>query len=191
MKIERNRLPNLLLFSLGIGCVAGALLFSPGVASAQSPGSTPGGQSLFGIFYENGQATINGQPQQAFPDPTTGAPTWILPFSVVAGDVLGKENADLSSDLLRFPDVTGGGISDRVMLFSDLDADSPGDMADVGIPAVLQPNLVSLPEVGGFIDYDVPGGIVDYHVFSEVPEPTSLVLLGLGALLLRRRRVSI
>ncbi|HEY7087216.1 MAG TPA: hypothetical protein VH518_03945, partial [Tepidisphaeraceae bacterium] len=122
----------------------------------------------------------------------------------IAGDVLVFENATTGtlSDLLRFtPD-------GHLLVYSDLpEAGETPDLADVGIPASRQTNLVNVLETGsegglngvfgytptpnqpGYIPY-FTGAVVVYNFTSDVPEPAMLTLVGAfsAAAMLRRRR---
>jgi hypothetical protein len=115
------------------------------------------------------------------------------PALTVAGDVLLLEASGVPSDLLRFDGVGG------VFFFSDLEPNEPNpDMADVGIPQWFNP--VVLNELGSEGDngalytpaagqpgFDLSGQFPDsqYLILSDVPEPTSALLLFAGAALWR------
>ena len=177
--------------------------------------SAYGAPALFTFdFDENGAGSVdlrNGAgfislQGQLMPDPTqAGDPmvlTYLLPDLVVNGDVRIGDNASqtILSDVLRFTDANGdltGRTADRMIFYS---ADGPGgpDLADTGLPSTL------FPEDDGFGPVEsangsftwAPGGPTDdvFNGVSEVPEPGTLALLGLGggALLCaaRRRRIA-
>lgn len=130
------------------------------------PGTPLSGAQLIATVNEDGTATINGLPAQSFPDPNTGAPTWILPVSVVPGDVIFIEDPTGGSDVLRFPEVAAG-ISDRMILYSDpAEPGTKADMADVGVPTQFQTNRFRIPELGPPTVY--PAGSATYNVNSDV-----------------------
>lgn len=152
-------------------------------------------------FDENGGGSV--------PYGTNPSLYYVLSPNVTVGDVVIYENPEqtILSDLLRFtniddpthPETTIG----CVFVYSDI---GDNDLADVGIPTDRQSNLLSLTENGtegswngldaytptyitgsgfqpGYIDGDDT-----YHFTSNVPEPATLCLLGLGALSLIHRK---
>ena len=154
---------------------------------------------------ENGSAYITASqpfPYALAPEPNSGITTleYTLPFAGVAGDLLLTEpGSSAISDVLRFDG------NFHVFFFSDLD---PGQsqLADVGLPPLpyLTPN-VTLSESGteGVLTYvyytptstepgfksAAPG--TTYYIVSDVPEPSVMILGGLGGgmlLLLKSRR---
>lgn len=151
---------------------------------------------------ELGNGSFNGAPLTSglLTDPFSGMTTlaYQLPFPGVPGDVQliepGVPQPNIS-DVVRFDG------NFHLYFFSDNTDGPPFDPADVGLPppsAALQ--SVVLLEVGpegnngaywnpGFTG---PGGNTagaDYFFVSDaVPEPTTLALVGLGGLLLTRRR---
>jgi hypothetical protein len=136
---------------------------------------------------------------------------FILPYSVAEGDVVLYEDASFQvvSDVLRFVNVgdTTAPIG-RVYVYSDLPEAGelpPYDLADTGIPTSFMNNMVQVDEEGteggwNGVSYtpqlvvgapSQPGymdGGVTYNFTSDVPEPATICLLGLGALSLLRRR---
>jgi hypothetical protein len=157
-------------------------------------------------------------PCSQIPDPGPGGLNNALFYSMlnppglVAGDVLIMEppSDTLLSDILRFDPVTQGG---GVFVYSDIDADSPPVLADIGFPTSYNTNTLTIDEGGvegvwnGVIYRPTPGqpgfvagsagpvtynfGPVPYNFTSDAaPEPaTGLLLLApLAALVLRRRK---
>ena len=142
----------------------------------------------------NGSVSVNGG---AFvplagvlaPDPSQfGNPlvlTYFLPELVGAGDVSVLEPTGGLSDALRFTNANGGltGIADRMIYYSD-NTDGGTDLADTGFPANLNAGAsASVDEIGpegnnGF--QFVAGGPNIYNGRSDVPEPGTLFLLGIG-----------
>ena len=141
-------------------------------------------------FDENGNGFGPSGPISGFmsTDPYSGVLTltYTLPFGATSGDVIliDAETSEIS-DVLRF----GG---NHLWFFSD-----PGDedMADVGLPQAIEPNNAGpFPETGvegGFRDVvwapapgsnqpGDPGFAVTYQFISDVPEPSTVMLLGLS-----------
>jgi hypothetical protein len=176
---------------------------------------TVASQGVLVSIDENGNGTINGNPLPwgigaSGVDPTPPGPIntlfYTLPFMVVPGDLQVIEPDGTISDVLRFTNIPGttfSGVyvySDRDPLANDFDlADSMIPLPWTGGPVIVMPesgfeggwNGVSYNP--GFND---PGaasaaiGPMTYDFTSDVPEPATLSMLGLGVLtLLRRRRV--
>ena len=155
-------------------------------------------------FDELGNMTLNGNPGPPGvlqPDPSSGllALSYQLPFPGNPGDILLIDPQNfLVSDLIRF---LGNG---QLFFYSLKDDNSPPDPADVPVlPNPINPNIAFFEQGGieinnGLFNYvPGPGGIggdpsnPTYNFLSDVPEPASAVLLGLGllgAVLAWRRR---
>ena len=158
--------------------------------------------TVFGQVYqvitldENGDGYIT--PSQPFPytvtnEPNSGISTlrYTLPFAGVAGDLLLQEPVGTNiSDVLRFDG------NSHVYFFSDIELGQSA-LADVGIPTTfLSPNVTVVEQgtegVNTWAFYipsaGQPGykaaGPVAYDIISDVPEPSSLLLVGLGGGLL-------
>jgi hypothetical protein len=157
-------------------------------------------------FDENGNGFGPGGPIPGVIgiDPLTGtnALVYILPFPTAPGDVLLTESgagSNTVSDIFRF-------INNQLIVYSERETNDvpPFDLADIGLPP-LQPNVAGpFQEVGvegnnGFVWAPPPGSgapgdpgfPVQYNFISDVPEPSALVLVGLGlagVVVLNRRR---
>ena len=169
------------------------------------------------IFDENGHGTVDETPLAWGVDtpPVGTTPTlyYVLPLNLFGpngmgtGDI-GVEETSINdlSDVLRFiyAKPTGGEITEpRVYVYSEIDGVSPYDKADVGIPSLWYKSGTPAPdndpgyrnemgyEGNNYAEYTAPGaaGDITYHFISDVPEPATICLLGLGSLsLLRRKR---
>jgi hypothetical protein len=153
------------------------------------------------VFDENGNGTLNGQPLpwNVGPGPfgTNQGPDTLyysFPFNVAEGqyNILEPGTSDIS-DVLRFVNVNQGGLDNsRVYVYSDI---GDSDKADVGLPGDWSTSIVTLQEVGPEDNNGVtftatsntpgaPGftGFANYQFISDVPEPSTLVLLGIGVI---------
>lgn len=111
-----------------------------------------------------------------------------LPFIAFAGDVILLDPDGSVSDVVRFfNDVldTGGGtgFGDQVLMYSKIDG--PGDNSvgpDLGLPnpSTYSVNAVTLREAPDGAPTVYNGNGTNYNFFSNVPEPSTLVLAGAG-----------
>ena len=157
------------------------------------------GQMTYPLIHQMFQGSPSGLGYYGFP--------W-GPYDMTSGDVLIYEDSAQTelSDVLHFTTMGwyGGGYEYEyatVFVFSDLpEAGAIGDLADTGIPEGPYYNAVTLLEQGregwNGVDYTpeqgqpgyVPGQNVTYAFTSDVPEPATICLLGIGALSLIRRK---
>jgi hypothetical protein len=152
------------------------------------------------IIDENGNGTLNGDPllwsvgQDSGPGGLSNALIYQFPTTLgnwTVGDLLLQEPSGSGggSDLIRFnPDNT-------LVFYSDMDG-AILDIADIGIPPDRYPNNLTRTEL---VNGDGSDGIfyvptegsnpgfltglqVEYHIISEVPEPSTFVLMAMGIL---------
>jgi hypothetical protein len=173
---------------------------------------------IIGTIYENGHGssldTVSGaratltHSNGVDPfDPGSGLKPLIYDLgstlAVVNGDILVSEPGSTEiSDIFRF--FTDATTSRKLLIvYSDVSTSTPpkdADLADVGIPSLLQTNTLTLTETGpeggpnGIFNYtptpNQPGyvalpmgfGNIVYNLYSDsaVPEPASIALLGVG-----------
>ncbi len=198
--------------TIGSLVVVGLMVIGAGSVSAQN---------LNIQLDEWGNGLFNGSTPLPFlssaTDPISGQATlaYQLPFEVVRGDLLLTDTDGKDSDLLRFDDIpTTAGDVGVAYFFSDLPepGETPVPPADTGIPPLTPVPPVIVQETGtegndGAI-YVASGSAgtalvngqltpVTYNIVSDsqVPEPSTVVLLLVGALALlgyaRRRRTQI
>ena len=118
------------------------------------------------------------------------------PFAFESGDVILAEPAGLISDLVRFFNNlqdfgNGTGIGNLIFMYSDIDQGLDSD--DIfPIPADRMFNVVTIPEVGPENGFQgtlytaslLDGSSISYLLVSDVPEPSSILLLGSALLVL-------
>ncbi|MGD0596485.1 MAG: PEP-CTERM sorting domain-containing protein [Sedimentisphaerales bacterium] len=153
-------------------------------------------------FDENGSGNVNNNGVitplaykilNSPPSLTYQPPLHVYPF--VSGDLVVMEPGTTTiSDVVRF-------VGAQFAVYSD-NSDGADSPADIGIPELLS-NVVYVDEVGlengmnGVVYTPVSGqpgwptlsgnDAVTYKFISDIPEPATICLLGLGALVLRRK----
>ena len=118
------------------------------------------------------------------------------PLAFESGDVILSEPTGAISDLARFFNNlqdfgNGAGIGNLIFMYSDIDAVAdPGDIFP--IPTDRMFNVVTIPELGPENGFEstpytaslLDGSSISYLLVSDVPEPSSILLLGSGLLVL-------
>ena len=147
------------------------------------------------------------------PDPSGGVAgpvlVYTVPLPIVGGDVVLTEGGNPAggpdSDVVRFWNPTGVNLT-QIIFYSDVSAADPADSpADTGLPSQLI-NPIIIPEVGpegnnGAVynppaggPGSLPGALIQYNIISDVPEPGTMALAGLGGglllLTLKRRHAA-
>jgi hypothetical protein len=173
-----------------VGAALGAWISAATVTSANA-------QQIITLD-ENGNGYITSSLPFAYSittEPISGISTlrYNLPFAGVAGDVKLVSSGGALSDLLRFD---GAG---HVWFFSDIGDGGAVTLADVALLPTPSANAVTLFEqLGSYTPYTPNGvepgyksaGPIGYRFITEVPEPASIALAGLGLLCLVRFRRS-
>jgi hypothetical protein len=115
----------------------------------------------------------------------------ILPFIAFAGDVILLDQDGSTSDLVRFfnnvLDTGGGtGFGDRVQVYSKIDVGPDYSVGpDLGIPdPPFSVNATRILEAGLGSATVYNGNGTLYSIYSDVPEPSDIVLLSTGLLTL-------
>jgi hypothetical protein len=181
-----------------LGVAALAVLLS-GVGQAPVRAQPP--NNIHIQAYENGFGVLSGflgpqrLPFMVGQDPGPGGlPNALLydllnPPGLVAGDVLVTEPGGGVGDIIRFNTTSFvPGSAGEMVFYSALGG---GMLADTGFPTANYANQATATEVGGIITYTPtagqPGFVagaslpVEYVLISDVPEPASLTMLGIGA----------
>lgn len=204
---------------LPLAAIACLLLF---VAPAHGQGFTVQVDENGNYLFWNEFQPTNYLPHLIITDPGPGglsnALAYDTPDGIVVGDLLLLEPGGGVSDLIRF---LHGGVLVFYSDISDIDIDpSTGlprhDLADIGLPGALYPNVVTNMETGlfgasyrehptttsnGFVYiptagqpgyYEIfPGTQATYIIISDIPEPSTVMLVGLslvGLLAVSRRK---
>jgi len=151
-------------------------------------------------FDENGNGNVNNNGVitplaykilNGTPNLTYQPPLHVYPF--VSGDLVVMESGTTTiSDVVRF-------VGAQFAVYSD-NSDGSDSLADIGIPELLS-NVVYVDEVGlengmnGVVYTPTAGqpgwnttNAVTYNFISDIPEPATMCLLGLGAFALQRSK---
>jgi hypothetical protein len=160
-------------------------------AMAQDPGTPLG-------FFPSA-FTISEPPREPPPSPNTEIFEIGLPGPVVAGDVVLLESGWTGlvddphgwSDVFAFADSA----PNVVHIYSDpSDEVTPLSLGRPLLNPIFLTEPATLPEIVTYIPRSIPGApVVVYTLISDVPEPSTIVLLGIGAMSLiayawRRRK---
>ena len=172
------------------------------VAAGVMLGVAPLAHAFFTLDFDengNGSVSVNGgafvpSPGFLLDDPSQAGVQLVLiytlPELVVEGDLSVFEPTGGLSDVVRFTDANGGlsGAGNLLIYYSD-NTDGGTDLADTGFPANLNTgNTGSVDETGpeGNNGFQFVAGANIYNGISDtVPEPGTLLLLGIGLVLAR------
>ncbi|HWZ32332.1 MAG TPA: PEP-CTERM sorting domain-containing protein [Bryobacteraceae bacterium] len=107
---------------------------------------------------------------------------YLLPETVVAGDVIIADVTGLRSDLLRFTADANGNVDWLIFYSSDTGG---GLLADTGLPSNAGTTVGATEDGTNHFDYNLGVGNNDYQGFSgnSVPEPATFALSGSALLL--------
>jgi hypothetical protein len=146
------------------------------VTNAGSGYTSPPTVTFFGNYGDGTQATGHA----------------IISGGAVTSVVIDNPGSDYTGSV--FAGFSGGGGSGATA-YATLVNNPLHDLADVGLPTQFQTNQVTLVEQGtasyNWVDYTPLAGQpgyspghpgLTYHIVSDVPEPSTLILLGMGAL---------
>jgi hypothetical protein len=164
-------------------------------------GSAMAQSSLWVRFDERGNGIdSNGRPLDWWtiypgpdsPNPTLVYSTWSFAAGTISGDLLIHESpTGPLSDVVSFFDNMSG---NYVAFYSEYDGDQL-DLADVGLPTQFQTPHVTLYEqpvegdngvvytpLAGQPGFNPSFPGLTYYIISDVPEPSTLILLGIGSM---------
>jgi hypothetical protein len=175
-----------------VASVVAVLMVCAGGAFAQTgkPGDWTGGPPFaLDLFEPTGEAQP-GVPYEVveYDVPALLGPGALLGAGdVVLNEVVNGQQTNVISDIVRFGNFNAVNQHQIIQFFSD-NGVTPLNPADLG---GLSPNAVFVGEFTDPVIYDAFGAHYFFHSDVEVPEPGTMVLVGLGAiglLAISRRR---